>query len=190
MNFRETAWQEAVKFHGHACPGLAIGVRLALDFLDDLSLSRAGDEELAVVAETDACGVDGLQSVLGVTPGKGNLWVFRRGKHAFTVFSKSEPEGRRYSWRALDLPEQGQSEKIEYYLTGPRKDLYIHGPARVSRPPEAARWTSRQCQLCGEVTAEPYMRVRNGHILCLDCADVPLDFSSPALPISPPRLRI
>ncbi len=177
MNSREDWWEEAVRFHGHSCPGLAIGVRLALDFLEDTGVSRAGDEELAVAAETDACGVDGFQAVLGCTAGKGNLWVFTRGKHAFTVFSRAEPGGRRYFWHGTGLPGQSRPEKIRHYLTGPREDLYTQGPARAPRPPEASLWPSRKCGQCGESTAEPNLRVRDGRLLCLDCVGLPFDYS-------------
>lgn len=175
MNSRESWWEEAVRFHGHSCPGLAIGVRLALDFREDLGLLRAEDEELVVVAETDACGVDGFQVVLGCTAGKGNLWVFKRGKHAFTLYSRTDPGGRRYFWHGTGLPGQSRPEKIRHYLTSPREDLYTQGLARVSLPPEATLWPSRNCQGCGESTAEPNLRVRDGQTLCLDCAGIPLE---------------
>ncbi len=48
----ETAVQRARNFHGHMCPGLAIGIRAA-----ELALSEIGphaqDEEVVAIVETD-----------------------------------------------------------------------------------------------------------------------------------------
>jgi formylmethanofuran dehydrogenase subunit E len=86
MDERAKLWREAIKFHGHSCPGLAIGVRVALDCREEMNLaSRAEDEEIVAVAETDACGVDGIQVILACTAGKANLWLRRRGKHVFSI---------------------------------------------------------------------------------------------------------
>lgn len=73
MDFSSTEWERAVAFHGHSCPGLAIGYRAAKIALRELAAGRAGDEELVAIVETDACGVDTIQVLTGCTLGKGNL---------------------------------------------------------------------------------------------------------------------
>ena len=178
MNIRRELWEEAVRFHGHSCPGLAIGVRIALDFREDLGLAeKAGDEELTAVVETDACGVDGIQVILGCTAGKGNLWLRKRGKHVFTLYRRADGYGRRYSWHGSTAGNPSREEKIDYFLKGPSAALYTAGPARYPLPPEAPLFKSVNCQACGEATAEPNLRVRDGRMICLDCADQPLDLS-------------
>ena len=50
-------WDKCVAFHGHSCPGLAIGFRAATLALELLGLEEgARDEELVCVTENDACG--------------------------------------------------------------------------------------------------------------------------------------
>ena len=66
-------WEKAVAFHGHTCGGLALGVRAAMEAQRRFGVERAEDEEIVGVTENDACGVDGIQVVLGCTLGKGNL---------------------------------------------------------------------------------------------------------------------
>ena len=39
-------FEEVVQFHGHVCPGLAMGYRMALAGLDALSEQKADDEEI------------------------------------------------------------------------------------------------------------------------------------------------
>ena len=68
-------YQEIVKFHGHECPGLAIGFRMASTGLKAIESLRAEDEELVSIVENDACGVDALQCVTGCTFGKVNQFI-------------------------------------------------------------------------------------------------------------------
>jgi len=174
---REEYWRESVKFHGHSCPGLAIGVRVALDCREDMMLpSRAEDEEIAAIVETDACGVDGIQVVLGCTAGKGNLWVRRRGKHVFTIYNRATGEGWRYSWLGLVEKYADHEARTEFFLSAPKDVLYRVEPARWPLPLMAAIYPSIHCGQCGEKTAEPGLRVRDGKMICLDCAGPGPDF--------------
>ena len=70
----EALWEKCVAFHGHSCPGLAIGFRAAELAMDYLGLNDpAVDEEVVCVTENDACGVDAVQVLTGCTLGKGCL---------------------------------------------------------------------------------------------------------------------
>ena len=60
-------WEKAVAFHGHECPGLALGVRLCEFVRLRLGRTSAHDEELVCIAETDACPGDAIQALLGCT---------------------------------------------------------------------------------------------------------------------------
>ena len=62
---RHDRFAEAARFHGHICPGLALGYRAAEVALERLRSGRAEDEELVTIAETDACGVDAIQFQIG-----------------------------------------------------------------------------------------------------------------------------
>ena len=79
----------ARRFHGHMCPGLAVGIRAA-----ELALAEAGahsaDEEIIAIVETDMCGVDAIQYFTGCTFGKGNLIHLDYGKNAFTFIRRSD----------------------------------------------------------------------------------------------------
>lgn len=83
-------WQRAVAFHGHECPGLAIGFKavegVIAEFGLDASQLPAIDEELVCITENDACCVDAIQSLLGCTFGKANLIPRLHGKMAFSFY--------------------------------------------------------------------------------------------------------
>ncbi|HUL31410.1 MAG TPA: formylmethanofuran dehydrogenase subunit E family protein, partial [Thermodesulfobacteriota bacterium] len=55
--------EKVIDFHGHWCPGLAIGIRAAELALKDIG--RASDEEIVAVVETDMCVVDAIQYLTG-----------------------------------------------------------------------------------------------------------------------------
>jgi len=78
------SFEECVEFHGHSCPGLALGYRATLAGLEALSSDRAEDEELVAIVENDSCAVDAVQCLGGCTYGKGNLFVRQYGKQVYT----------------------------------------------------------------------------------------------------------
>lgn len=80
---------DAIRFHGHFCPGLAIGLRAADWALN--TLGHAGDEDIVVVTETDMCGVDAIQALVGCTFGKGNLVYGTTGKTASVFMPQQWP---------------------------------------------------------------------------------------------------
>ena len=88
--------QRVVEFHGHMCPGLALGVRAA-----EVALSEIGphsqDEEVVAIVETDMCGVDAVQFLTGCTFGKGNLLHRDHGKNAYTFLRRSDGRAIRVS---------------------------------------------------------------------------------------------
>jgi formylmethanofuran dehydrogenase subunit E len=53
------SFEEVVRFHGHKCPGLALGYRAALIAMSEVKASESsGDEEMVAILENDACGID------------------------------------------------------------------------------------------------------------------------------------
>ena len=61
----EQLWQKAAAFHGHVCPGLAIGFKACEAVMKVMGVTGSKDEELVCITENDACGVDAIQAVLG-----------------------------------------------------------------------------------------------------------------------------
>lgn len=170
----ESLWKKAAAFHGHTCPGLAMGFKACEGAIAQLGLDvsklPAFDEEIVCVTENDACGVDAIQSILGCTYGKSNLIPRLRGKMAFSFFVRDTPRAVRL---VLTAEREGLSreEFQDYLLKTPYDQLFkIEYPAY--RLPEKARmFASQECSLCGEMTAEYGLRVQNGALVCLDCYD-------------------
>lgn len=70
---KEGLWEKCTNFHGHSCPGLAIGYKAAEAAIETMNIKFSEDEEIVCVTENDACGVDAIQVLLGCSLGKGNI---------------------------------------------------------------------------------------------------------------------
>ena len=188
---------EAAAFHGHVCPGLALGYRAAETALERLRSGRAEDEELVTIAETDACGVDAIQVLTGCTVGKGNLLFKDHGKHAFTFINRQTGEAVRitgnpsFNTDSLDpalaplrarvmqgrVPDEEWAEfrertnrVVEAILDLPAERLFTIQAVDVDIPERARIFRSVPCARCGEMTAESRVRVEDGELVCYACS--------------------
>ena len=168
-------FDKAVAFHGHVCPGLAIGFKAVEGAIDLLSLKDdalpAIDEEIVCVTENDACGVDAVQVLLGCTYGKSNLIPRIRGKMAFTFYKRATGEGVRLVIKNESDKEMTREERVEYMLSHPYTDIFDVKEPQLPLPEPARLFSSHTCALCGETTAEFGLRVQDGKLVCIDCYD-------------------
>src|SRR5512135_2994584 len=104
----DTDLRETIQFHGHLCPGLALGYRVAKAALRELKADRPRDEELVAVVENDSCAVDAIQFITGCTFGKGNFIFRDYGKHVYTFYNRRTAQGVRISedYRGFDTDER------------------------------------------------------------------------------------
>lgn len=189
--------QEIIRFHGHVCPGLIIGYRAAKAALSCLGVERSEDEELVAIVETDACGIDAVQALLGCTLGRGNLIFHDHGKHVFTVISREKNMAFRIAMKSDALtertPEQEallrkvrggvalpaeqqayedfQKQRIGELLKKDEDSLFKIEPCVADIPEKARLFPSLVCQYCGERVMEPRARIRGGKTCCIPCAE-------------------
>ncbi|HHW23325.1 MAG TPA: formylmethanofuran dehydrogenase [Clostridiaceae bacterium] len=164
----KTDWQKAVEFHGHSCPGLAIGYKAAEAAKEKMGITFASDEEVVCVTENDACGVDAIQLLTGCSIGKGNLIYRGTGKMAFSFFNRKNGE----SLRMIIKPFKGEmdrKERQEYILNSPVDEIFDFMNPAFSLPETARIFTSVVCESCGESAPEHKMRLQDGKKVCLDC---------------------
>lgn len=163
-------WEKSVDFHGHHCPGLAIGVRASQEAIKALNISFSEDEDVVCITENDACGVDGVQVILGCSAGKGNLIFRNRGKQAFSFYNRNTGEKIRLVLKAL--PEMERDEMEAYILNEPDASKIFDFKIPSYELPERARiFQSVICEECGEKTAEHMIRLENGKKVCIDCSN-------------------
>jgi formylmethanofuran dehydrogenase subunit E len=165
-------YQEIVRFHGHECPGLAIGYRMASAGLKAIESVRAEDEELVSIVENDACGVDALQCVTGCTFGKGNLLFRDYGKHVFTIYSRSTRKGVRVMFLDQNVPESVRNDReifADWVLSAPQKTILSVTSVSVPEPEPAKIRDSVPCAICGETVMESRLRNLDVKSVCIPC---------------------
>jgi formylmethanofuran dehydrogenase subunit E len=185
--------EDIADFHGHTCPGLAIGYRVSRYALRALG-ERSEDEELVAVVENDSCAVDAVQVMTGCTFGKGNLIFHDYGKQVYTFIrrpsrealriavtwvSPEEGEEEKDAWLryskgdrsepVLKLVRQRKSRKIKAILDAPDETLFTITREPVAEPDRARIYPSVTCVACGEKVMEPRARLLRGKAVCIPC---------------------
>jgi formylmethanofuran dehydrogenase subunit E len=187
-------FNQCVKFHGHVCPGLAIGFRAAQVLIKRLGVRKAPDEELVAMVETDACGADAIQVMTGCTFGKGNFIFNNYGKHAFSLMDRKRGRGMRVCLRPdafkndseflslfgrvqnneaspaeLERFEQLKMERTKKILDVDSDSLFKLEEISPEIPAKARVIESGICDLCGEPTKKDLLLPRDGKQVCIPC---------------------
>ena len=182
-------FKEAAEFHGHTCPGLAIGYRIAKYVKEHYP--RSQDEELVCIAENKSCSIDAIQFMLGCTAGKGNLLFKDYGKQAFTFYSRDKNKALRIYFRGGILkgmdelrqkmvqgelgPEDRErmaafrSQATEKVLSARDEDILTVEEVDIPAPEKARIHPSLKCEECGEEFMETLGRTAGGKVLCKSC---------------------
>jgi len=181
-------------FHGHLCPGLAIGIQASNIALREIG-AHSADEEVVAIVETDMCAVDAVQFLTGCTFGKGNLIYQAYGKNAFTFIRRSDNKAIRVltkpeAWgdpndehRRLfakvrkglaDTEEKARFQELHVgkamRILGESPETLFDVTEMTMKPPKIARiHTTIQCEECGELAMETRIRIFRERKLCIPC---------------------
>lgn len=192
MCVEKTPWEKTVEFHGHTCPGLAIGFRATELALAALGGARSSDEELIAIVENNACGVDAVQTLAGCSFGKGNLFFRDLGKQVYTFARRKDGKAVRvavkhgsmhdpefHTLRARGNSGEATREDREAYRTAldnriqrilrAGADVFEVGKVNIEIPAAASIYQTVQCSQCGEGVMEPRARLKAGKVVCIPC---------------------
>ena len=185
---------DIIRFHGHMCPGLAMGVRAGEIALREIG-PHSNDEEVVAVVETDMCAVDAIQYMTGCTFGKGNLIHLDYGKNAYTFLRRSDGKAIRIAPRRGTLMRSSEHSELmskvregsatdeerrrfgelhqqrsREILDSPEDEIYeVREVEDADIPPRAFVHISVHCAECGEATMETRIRRFNSRELCTPC---------------------
>lgn len=191
----EKTVDDVVRFHGHMCPGLAIGVRAAEMALREIG-PHSADEEVVCQTETDMCAVDAVQYLTGCTFGKGNLIHRDWGRNAFTFWRRSDGKAVRIRTLPDAFGGEADAERRELFaavrqgtasteeearfrelhlerarqiLEAPIGGLLEVLPVDSPAPARARIHDSIRCEECGEPTMATRVETVGGRSLCPPC---------------------
>lgn len=163
--------EQTIAFHGHSCPGLAIGIRAS-----EMALRELGDPseiDMVAVSETDMCGVDAIQFITGCTYGKGNFLHRDYGKKAFSFYDRETGKGVRLVLKESFIPSNMNAQQRQglqdLLMEGELNDLFTVSAPNDPMPRPAQILESLQCAQCGESVMESRTRRIGGQTYCIPC---------------------
>jgi formylmethanofuran dehydrogenase subunit E len=187
-----------MKFHGHKCPAMPMGLRAAMAAMNALCVERAKDKELYVVAETGkghaaGCFLDGIMTATGCTYGKSNIEKRYYNKMAFTLIDQKTGRAVRVSLKpdffektlAAPFVQQRKGgvppQDIAPEITDPLVErilsidesvfLDIGEVHQIAVHKGKGIFTAKRCDTCGEMTFVDKLRVTvDGRLVCIPCS--------------------
>jgi formylmethanofuran dehydrogenase subunit E len=188
-----------LKFHGHKCPAMPMGLRAGLAAMKALGVERSQDKELFVEAETGkghaaGCFLDGLMTATGCTYGKANIQKLYYNKMAFTLIEAKTGKAVRVSLKpeffekALNSPFVQERKKgvppqdIPASITDPLVDrilglsetdfLNISDVFHKDLRKGTSNFEVKRCTKCGEaVFTDKLTTAPDGRTLCIPCVE-------------------
>lgn len=187
----------AIKFHGHKCPSMPLGLRAGWAALKKLGAERASNKELFCFLETGPahatmCFGDGVQFATGCTYGKGNIEKLNYSKNAITFIDVKKKKAvrvalnpgfqkkglaskfiqmRKESIEPKDIPEEIVDPLIEKIMqTSEEELLKISEVFDCNFKPMKSTFEWHECEKCGEVIFAHRVRIIDGKKVCVPCS--------------------
>ncbi len=198
MKDLQEIFEVGLKFHGHKCPAMPLGVRAGLAALQTLGVERSKDKELFVRAEIGkghaaCCFLDGIMTATGCTYGKSNIEKLYYNKMAFTLIDMKKGRSVRVSLKPeffekslnspfvqkrkegvppQDIPAEITDSMVSKILTMPEDNfLKIEEIKDEKVGAKKGIFKARKCDLCGELTFVNKLRLTaDGKIACIPCS--------------------
>jgi len=162
--------EKAARFHGHICPGLAIGV-LAVKYLLEHDFNYSPNEEVVAVVENDNCSVDAIQVLLGTTFGKGNLIHQDYGKSNYFFYNRETQKALKLSLNSniFEKKKLSKHERVKYLLDSKPEKIFTIYEIEFSPPSLAEIEDSIPCDICGEPTMNSRLMFYKNSSMCIPC---------------------
>jgi len=194
----QTYFETGLKFHGHKCPAMPMGLRAGLAALKTLGVERCKNKELFVRAELGkghaaSCFLDGVMTATGCTYGKSNIEKLYYNKMAFTLIDVRSGRSVRISLKPdffegtlnspfvqqrsqgvepQDIPPEVVDPLVERVLNLPEEAFLEIGVIEDVAPPKGrGTFKTQRCSRCGEATFVNKLRVtEEGEFVCIPCS--------------------
>lgn len=194
----EELFEIGLKFHGHKCPAMPLGIKAGLAAMKALGVERAKDKELAVISETGrwhaaGCFLDGIMIATGCTYGKSNIQKQYYNKMAFTLvdqatgkavrvslkpdffekaLASSFVQKRKYGVHPQDIEPEITDPLVNHILSLHEKDFLDIGKIHnVAVKKSKGIFATKRCAVCGELTFIDKLRISDDdQLVCIPCS--------------------
>jgi len=190
-------FESGIRFHGHKCPAMPMGLRAGLAAMNALGVKRAEDKELVVESETGkghaaGCFLDGIMVATGCTYGKANIQKLYYSKMAFTLTEAATGRSVRVSLRpeffekALgspfvqkrkagvppqDIDPEITDPLVKKIMDIPEKDFLHIGDVFIREVTKGKpNFETKRCASCHEaVFTDKLKETPEGDLVCIPC---------------------
>lgn len=192
-------YEAGLKFHGHKCPAMPMGLRVGAAAMNKLGVERAKDGQLIALVEIGdnhcaTCFADGVQMITGCTFGKGNIKKLHYGKWGVTLIDKKTKRAVRVTPTAEAMKANKETSFFKDYRekgipaslvpleeVQPLVDRVMNAPEdklikigdiyQFDLHEEPHTFDGIICDECGEMTVEKYSKEINGKKVCQPCLE-------------------
>jgi Formylmethanofuran dehydrogenase subunit E len=189
----EWAWE----FHGHRCPFMPLGYRMAKLAMKELRIEHEKNHNFFVslelgIGHPQTCLIDGIQIATGATYGKSLIEKTFWGKLAATFYSPKnrairialKPEFldelgnheffayRKKGVEPSEIPDEVTNKAITWMYEQPDEKVF-----KIERLPDyklakpKSSFNKTKCAKCGEYVFERYVRFKDNKPYCIPCSE-------------------
>jgi formylmethanofuran dehydrogenase subunit E len=181
----ERLLNDAVRTHGHLCPGQVLGVRMSMLGLSEIGIEDPKGKDrknMIVFVEMDRCATDAIQSVTGCSLGHRTMKFMDYGKMASSFLNLktgkairivAREESRQKAKEYFPDVRDKYAAQLEAYKIMADRELFAVeevvitiGPGDMpGRPVRRIR-----CENCGEYVQDMKEVTREETVVCKHCA--------------------
>jgi len=181
VNDRDILLQKAKEFHGEICAGIVLGTLMTIIGMRELGMHPLEkNRNLIVYVEIDRCIADAIQAITGCSLGHRTLKYRPYGKFAATYVDLKTGTAVRVNVLEKKRTEKSGKEAMKdaarILLETPEQDLFRIRRVNLTIPdgdmPGMPKYHAR-CSRCHEMIVDNKEIIREGTVLCGNCAGVP-----------------
>lgn len=104
-------WEKTIEFHGHECPGIAMGFKMCEAAILEMDVNILEDE-VVCISENKTCPVDAVRFIFGCTEDNQKLEIRPSDDLAFSFFNKTN--GEKLKVKLKELKKDKKMDKNEF----------------------------------------------------------------------------
>jgi formylmethanofuran dehydrogenase subunit E len=182
MSEMDILLNKAKEFHGEVCAGIILGTRMTIAGMKDLGMNpQERNRYLIVYVENDRCVADAIQAITGCSLGHRTLKYLPYGKFAATFVDLKTGAAVRVSIADKTINDRLGTIAVKdispkALLETPESDLFHIQRVNCAIPDDDMPGLPKHkayCSNCNEVILDNKVVVRDGVVLCINCAGEP-----------------
>ena len=125
MKFDKELWEKVTEYHGHKCPGIAMGFKMCEAAILEMD-ANPSEDEVVCISENKTCPVDAVRFIFGCTEDNQKLEIRPSDDLAFSFFNKTNGEKLKVQLKELNKDKKmDKNEFMDYILNANAFDLVV-----------------------------------------------------------------